>query len=198
MDLANKKIGFALTGSFCTFDAALLAMEELVRLGADVVPIFSYHADQLQTRYISGGDLKAKVREITKKEPLATIPQVEPIGPKKLLDALVIAPATGNSISKLANGITDTPPLMAAKSTMRNGRPVLIAASTNDGLGMAMKNIGLLMNAKNIFFVPFGQDGPLAKPNSLSAKLSLLPASLAQALEGRQMEPVLLGASELA
>jgi len=197
LELKGLKIGFGLTGSFCTFDAALLAMQALANTGAQIVPVFSYHTGSLETRFISGEPLFEAVRKITGREPLVSIPEVEPFGPKKMVDAMVVAPATGNTISKFANGITDTPVLMACKSTLRNNRPVLIAVSTNDGLGMSMKNIGTLMTAKNVYFVPFGQDGPDTKQNSLLAKLSLLPEALSLALDGEQMSPILLGASEL-
>jgi dipicolinate synthase subunit B len=197
LDIASKKIGFALTGSFCTFDDTLVHIERLVALGVDVTPIFSYHVDGLETRFVSGDALREKVRALTGKEIITTIPQAEPIGPKGLLDAIIIAPATGNTIAKLANGITDTPVLMAAKAVLRNARPVIVAVSTNDGLGANAKNIGALINTKNIFFVPFGQDGFKSKPTSLLAKLGLIPETLELALEGKQLHPLLLGAGEL-
>ena len=133
----------------------------------------------------------AKARSITGKEPMLTIPQAEPIGPKSLLDILVILPCTGNTIAKLANGITDTPALMAAKAHLRNDKPLLISISTNDALGMNMKNIGLLLNAKNIYFVPFGQDNPEKKPNSMIARTELLIPSIEAALNGKQYQPVI-------
>ena len=143
------------------------------------------------SRFGNAEDFVAKARSITGKEPMLTIPQAEPIGPKSLLDILVILPCTGNTIAKLANGITDTPALMAAKAHLRNDKPLLISISTNDALGMNMKNIGLLLNAKNIYFVPFGQDNPEKKPNSMIARTELLIPSIEAALNGKQYQPVI-------
>uniref|UniRef100_UPI003AB3E316 dipicolinate synthase subunit B n=1 Tax=Blautia sp. TaxID=1955243 RepID=UPI003AB3E316 len=153
--------------------------------------IFSDAAKSIDSRFGNAEDFVAKARSITGKVPMLTIPQAEPIGPKSLLDILVILPCTGNTIAKLANGITDTPALMAAKAHLRNDKPLLISISTNDALGMNMKNIGLLLNAKNIYFVPFGQDNPEKKPNSMIARTELLIPSIEAALNGKQYQPVI-------
>jgi dipicolinate synthase subunit B len=197
LELAGKKIGFAFTGSFCNFESAIETLEDFVHAGVDVTPIFSYHTSELKTRFISGEELFSKVIEITGKQPITSIVEAEPIGPKSLLDAVIIIPATGNTIAKLANGITDTPVLMAAKCSLRNDKPVILAIATNDGLGNTAKNLGLLLNTKNIYIVPFGQDGYDSKHNSLLSKLSLSIAAVENALDGKQLQPVLLGVNEL-
>ena len=185
-------VGFALCGSFCTFDKAFAAMEELSKLHT-LTPIFSQAAYETDTRF---GTAEAHIRratEICGKAPLHTIPEVEPIGPKKLLDVLVIAPCTGNTLAKLARSIADGPVTMAVKSHLRNGRPVLIAVSTNDGLSGSAQNIGALLQRKNVYFVPFRQDDPAKKPFSLVADFSRLEETLGAAVEGRQLQPVMLG-----
>ena len=197
MEIAKKKIGFALTGSFCTLTATLVQMQRLVDMGVDLTPIFSYNVNELSTRFISAAELRNRVTQICGKRPITSIVEAEPIGPNALLDAVVIAPCTGNTMAKLANGITDTPVLMAAKANLRNQRPVIIAVSTNDGLGANAKNIGTLMHTQNIYFVPFGQDGPMIKENSLLARLDLIPQTMHLALQGTQIQPVLLGTGEL-
>ena len=154
--------------------------------------IFSDAAQSIDSRFGEAKDFVEKARALSNAEPMLTISQAEPIGPKSLLDILVILPCTGNTIAKLANGITDTPALMAAKAHLRNDKPLLLSISTNDALGMNMKNIGLLLNAKNVYFVPFGQDNPDKKPNSMIAHTELLIPSLEAALEGRQYQPVIL------
>jgi dipicolinate synthase subunit B len=191
MELAAKKIGFAVTGSFCTIDAVLPAMEELRREGAELTPIFSNSVYDWDTRFFSAKDLIDRVYKICGKLPLHTVPDVEPIGPRKLLDIVVIAPCTGNTLAKMAAGIVDTPVLMAAKSTLRNGQPVVLAVSTNDGLSNSAKNIGFLSNMRNIYIVPYEQDSPKGKPNSLVARMELIAETCRLALEGRQIQPVL-------
>ena len=166
-------------------------LQKLADEGAEIQTIFSDAAKSIDSRFGNAEDFVAKARSITGKEPMLTIPQAEPIGPKSLLDILVILPCTGNTIAKLANGITDTPALMAAKAHLRNDKPLLISISTNDALGMNMKNIGLLLNAKNIYFVPFGQDNPEKKPNSMIARTELLIPSIEAALNGKQYQPVI-------
>jgi len=191
MRFNNKKLGFALTGSHCTLDMTMKAMQTLVKEGADVTPIISYSVDQMDTRFGKAEYWKSRIREITGKEPLRTIPEVEPIGPNNLFDCLIIAPCTGNTLAKLANGITDTPVLMAAKAHLRNLKPLVIAISTNDGLGINAKNIGIVSSIKHIYLVPFRQDDPIRKPNSLVARMEMIPETVLQACEGKQIQPVL-------
>jgi len=190
--LAGKRIGFALCGSHCTLSRVFPEMERLVAEGADVTPILSYAVATTDTKFGQSSEWKEKLFQITGKIPLETIVDVEPIGPQKLLDILVVAPCTGNTMAKIANGITDTPVTMATKAQLRNGRPVVLAISTNDGLGLNAKNLGILLNAKNIFWVPFGQDNPEQKPNSLDAQLELLLPAVEAALQGRQLQPILV------
>ena len=191
MSLTGKRIGIAFTGSFCTYEKGFHELEKLSDEGAIIQPIFSTIAASSNNRFGKAEDFLNRAKEITGQTPIHTIEGAEPIGPKKLLNILVILPCTGNTLAKLANGITDSPVLMAAKAHLRNNRPLLISLSTNDALGMNMKNIGLLMNAKNIYFIPFGQDDPEGKPNSLISSTGLLIPSLEAALEGRQLQPVL-------
>ena len=191
MSIKGKHIGAAITGSFCTFDKLFEELQKLVDAGAHIHPIFSDSAGTINSRFGNAEDFIKKIQEICGRPPILSIPEAEPIGPGNLLDALILFPCTGNTIAKLANGITDTPALMAAKAHLRNNKPLLISISTNDALGMNMKNIGLLINAKNIYFVPFGQDNPNAKPNSMIAHTELLIPSLEAALQGRQYQPVI-------
>lgn len=190
--MADKiRLGFAMCGSFCTFK---LVLEELERLAKDydITPIMSQGAAFTDTRFGKAEDFRRRVAEICSREPITTIADAEPIGPRALLDVLVIEPCTGNTLGKLANGITDTPVTMAAKAHLRNGRPLVLAVSTNDALGASARNIGTLMNAKNIFFVPMRQDSPRGKPASLVADFSETAAAIKSALEGRQTQPLLL------
>ena len=184
-------IGFALTSSFCTFERALGQMEALVKRGYDVLPVVSFNAGSLDTRFMTAQHLRERIREITGKEPIDSLVCAEPIGPKKLCDVYVIAPATGNSLSKLANGQFDTPALLGAKSHLRNDRPLVLAVSTNDGLGAAAQNIGRLLSWRNVYFVPFGQDDPVKKPRSLVADFEQIPRTITAALEGVQIQPLL-------
>ncbi len=190
MDFKDMKIGFALTGSFCTFTRILEIMQGLSEEGADIHPIFSKHVAEMDSRFWKSREFIAKVQEITGRQGIFTIQEAEPIGPKGYLDVMVIAPCTGNSMAKLAAGITDTPVLMAAKAHLRNEKPLIIAVSTNDALGMNLKNIGLLMNTKNIYFVPFGQDDYKKKPLSLVAHMEEIPATIESALCRKQIQPV--------
>ncbi len=187
-------VGFALCGSFCTFKNAIGRLKEL---SADpkinVIPIMSENSYTLDTRFGKAADFIAEIEEITKQHVLHTLPEVEPFGPKKTLDALIIAPCTGNTLAKLALGIADTPVTFAAKAHLRNERPVIVAVSTNDALAAAAKNIGALQNAKHIFFVPYRQDDWKTKPNSLVADFSLIQETLNAALEHRQLQPIILG-----
>lgn len=191
MELEGKKIGFAMTGSFCTFKSVIKEMENLAELGADIYPIMSYNAYSTDTRFGCAKDINEKIKNICKKEIIYTVKDAEPIGPKAYLDILLIAPATGNTLSKLASGVADTSVTMAAKAHLRNKKPVLIAVSTNDGLSNAAKNIGALLNAKNIYFVPFGQDDFINKPTSLVAKMDMIIPSLYSSLDKEQIQPVL-------
>ncbi len=191
MSLKGKRVGVALTGSFCTYEKVFRELQKLTDEGAIVQTIFSDAAQTIDSRFGKAEDFMKKAEEITGNKPLLTISEAEPIGPGSLLDILVLFPCTGNTIAKLANGITDTPVLMAAKAHLRNNKPLLISISTNDALGMNMKNIGLLLNAKNVYFIPFGQDNHRTKPNSMIAHTELLIPSLEAALEGRQYQPVI-------
>lgn len=191
MSLKGKTIGVALTGSFCTYEKVFIEIQKLVEEGALVQTIFSDAAGSISSRFGRAETFIEQAEEMTGVKPMMTISEAEPIGPGNLLDILVLLPCTGNTIAKLANGITDTPALMAAKAHLRNDKPLLISISTNDALGMNMKNIGLLMNAKNVYFVPFGQDNPQKKPNSMIAHTELLIPSLEAAMEGRQYQPVI-------
>ena len=184
-------VGFALCGSFCTYDRIFPMMERLTK-SYDIIPIFSQSAYTTDSRFGTADDHIAKAEAICGKPPLHTLAEVEPIGPKRLLDALVIAPCTGNTLAKLAHSIADGPVTMAAKSHLRNGRPVVVAISTNDALGGAAENIGKLLARKHYFFVPFGQDDAFGKPTSVVADFSKIPQTLEQALEGRQLQPLLL------
>jgi len=184
-------IGFALCGSFCTFSQIFPIMEELAKRH-NVIPIFSAMSYTTDTRFGTAKEHIEKATAICGKAPLYTIPQAEPIGPKKMLDALVIAPCTGNTLAKLAHSIADTPVTMAAKSHLRNGRPVLVAVSTNDALAGAAENIGKLLARKHYYFVPFRQDDPEKKPTSMVADFTMIPPALDAALEGKQLQPILL------
>lgn len=188
--LEGVRIGCVMTGSFCTFHAAFDAWRALREEGADLFPIMSFNASRLDTRFYPACKAVGIFEDITGKILWNTIEQVEPIGPKKLLDLLIVAPCTGNTLAKIVNGITDTPAALAVKSHLRNGRPVLIAVSTNDGLGQSAKNLGALMPLKQFYFVPFRQDDSEEKPNSLVADFTLLPDAAVAALEGRQLQPV--------
>jgi len=192
MSIEGKKIGVALTGSFCTFEKMFLELQRLVDAGAEVYPILSNASQTITSRFGTPDAYLEKLKSITDKAPILCIEGAEPIGPKGYLDILAILPCTGNTAAKLANGITDTPVLMAAKAHLRNNKPLVISISTNDGLGMNMKNIGLLCNTKNIYFVPFGQDSWEKKPNSLVAHTELLIPTLEMALEHKQYQPLLL------
>ena len=185
------KIGFAMCGSFCTLDPVFSLMEALAHLH-DVTPIFSAAVYETDTRFGKAADHIRQAELICGKSPIHTIAQAEPIGPKKLLDALILAPCTGNTLAKLAHSIADTPVTMAVKSHLRNGRPVLVAVSTNDALMGAAENIGKLMGRKHFYFVPFRQDDPQAKPTSMVADFALIPQALAAAMAGKQLQPLIL------
>lgn len=193
MKLEGKRIGFAFTGSFCTFKAVLEELKKIKKENADIIPIMSFNSYNLDTKFGTAQEYIAQINEITgKKQIIHTIQEAEPIGPKKLTDIMVIAPCSGNTIAKLANGITDTPVLMATKSHLRNNNPVVLAISTNDGLSGSAENIGKLLNRNNYFFVPFKQDNPITKPRSLVADFKYLIPTIENALDKEQIEPILL------
>lgn len=184
-------IGFAMCGSFCTYSEVFPVMESLSK-SYRIVPIFSHSAYSIDSRFGTAQSHILRASEICGTAPLHTIEEAEPIGPKKLLDALVIAPCTGNTLAKLAHSIADSPVTMAAKSHLRNGRPILLAVSTNDALAGAAENIGKLLARRNYYFVPFGQDDPAQKPTSMVADFKMIPQALHSALEGKQIQPILL------
>lgn len=189
--LEGKRIGCVMTGSFCTFKRAFEAWSELRRQGAELFPIMSFNACSLDTRFYPAQEAVEIFEKITGRKIWNSIEEVEPIGPKKLLDAVVVAPCTGNTLAKIANGIVDTPAAMAVKSHLRNGKPVVIAVSTNDGLAGSAKNLGKILATRHFYFVPFRQDDWKGKPNSLVADFDFLAAATVEALEDRQIQPVL-------
>jgi dipicolinate synthase subunit B len=191
----STRVGFALTGSFCTFARVLPVAEALTAQGCELLPIMSETAYGTDTRFGVAATWRELLTAISGQEIIHTIAGAEPIGPRKLLDVLVVAPCTGNTLAKLACGITDTAVTMACKAHLRNGRPILLAPSTNDGLSAAAVNIGSLMARRNVFFVPYGQDDPGHKPASLVSVMERIPDALYAALEGRQLQPMLLGCS---
>ena len=192
MELNKIKIGFALTGSFCTFKKTIPKIQELINKGAEVIPIMSYNSYKLNTKFGNSQEFIDKLKEITGKEIIHTIQGAEPIGPKKLTDIMIIAPCSGNTMSKLAVDIIDTPVTMAAKSHLRNDRPLIIAPSTNNGLSGNAENIGKLLNRRNYYFVPFRQDNPITKPKSIVFDENYLIKTIEFALEGDQISPILL------
>lgn len=192
MSLKGKNIGVAFTGSFCMYKKVFAQLEKLVEAGAQVYPIFSDAARTLDSRFGKAEEFLERAEKITGHPPILTIPEAEPIGPKGYLDALIIFPCTGNTAAKLANGITDSAVLMAAKAHLRNEKPLILAFSSNDALGMNLKNIGLLLNVKNIYFIPFGQDDPEKKPTSLVAHMDKVQETVEAAMEGKQIQPLVI------
>lgn len=191
------RVGFAVCGSFCTHSKALDALEELAGIYDHIIPIISDFAAKTDTRFGKAEDFVAEMVKLCGgRKVISSIEAAEPIGPQKLLDILVVAPCTGNTLAKLATGLADSAVTMAVKAHLRNGRPVVIAVSTNDGLSTAARNIGELLCRKNYYFVPFRQDDPEGKPTSLVADMKRIAETVAEALEGRQIQPVLLGASQ--
>ncbi len=188
--MERKKLGLALCGSYCTYEKLFAAATALARV-YDLVPIMSDTAAETDTRFGTAAEHIRRLMELSGKHVITTVAEAEPLGPKLPLDALLIAPCTGNTLAKLAQGITDSSVTMAAKAHLRNGRPLVIAFSTNDGLSGSAENIGRLLNRKNVYFVPFGQDDPVKKPRSLQADFSLLGQTVEAALEGRQLQPIL-------
>jgi dipicolinate synthase subunit B len=192
MSLKGKRIGFGLTGSHCTYDEVMPYLQQLIDEGAEVLPVVSYTLQTTNTRFGDGEEWIKKIESITGQKVIDSIVKAEPLGPKIPLDCMVIAPMTGNSMSKLANAMTDSPVLMAAKATLRNWKPVVLAISTNDALGLNGVNLMRLMATKNIYFVPFGQDAPEKKPNSMVARMELLRETIVTAIEGKQLQPVIV------
>lgn len=191
MDERTVRLGFAFTGSFCTMRVVTDTLRKVKEKGYDIFPIMSETVYSTDTRFGKCTDFNNEIEGICGRKIISTIPEAEPIGPKKLIDVLVIAPCTGNTLGKIAQGIYDGCVPLATKAALRNNCPIIIAPSTNDGLGASAKNIGLLLNTKNIFFVPFGQDDPVGKQNSLVAKWDLLVPAIESALKGEQMQPIL-------
>lgn len=191
MLLEGIKVGIAITGSFCTFDTVMAEIKRLVEEGAEVYPIMSYNASSLDTKFGLAKDWIEKIETATGNRIISTIQDAEPIGLTGFLDVLVIAPCTGNTLAKIANGITDTPVCMAYKAHLRNGKPVVIAISTNDALGANAKNLGLLLDKKNVYFVPFSQDDPIKKPTSIIAHYDMIIPTILEALKGKQIQPIL-------
>lgn len=196
MLLKGKRVGFAVTGSHCTLAGVMPELTRVVNEGAQVIPIISPAVRDNDTRFGTSAFWRAELERITGQKTIDTINMAEPIGPQKLFDVVVVAPCTGNTMAKIANAITDTPVLMAVKAQMRNLRPVVLAIATNDGLGANAVNLGRIINMKNIYLVPFGQDDPYVKPNSLVFNKDLIVETVLAALEGRQIQPLLLGPLE--
>ena len=192
MDLSNCTIGYGVTGSFCTMEKSKSCLRRLARQGATIVPIFSYNVQKMDTRFGRAKENIEEIQDITKNKGIFTIDEAEPIGPKNHLDIMVIAPCTGNTVAKFNLGITDSPVLMAAKAHIRNQKPLVIALATNDAMGANFKNIGELMNTKNVYMVPLRQDDYRKKPNSLVCDMELIEETLLHALEGKQLQPVML------
>nr|WP_318540821.1 dipicolinate synthase subunit B [Terribacillus saccharophilus] len=192
MSLAGKRIGFGITGSHCTYSEIFPQIEQLVKLGAEVVPIVSNTVQFTDTYFGDAKDHLQKISDLAKTKIIKTIPEAEPLGPREPLDCMVIAPLTGNSMSKLANALTDSAVLMATKATLRNEKPIVLGISTNDALGLNGVNLMRLMAAKYMYFIPFGQDDPYKKPNSLVADMTKLPETIEAALQYKQLQPVLV------
>ncbi len=191
-NLTGKRIGFVVTGSFCTFSAAFSQAVRLREAGAELMPIFSEHAAEMDTRFGRAADRIAELEEICGHSAICSIAAAEPLGPKDMLDILVVAPCTANTAAKLAYGITDTTATMAVKSMLRRQKPIVLAVATNDALRASAKNIGLLLNTKHYYFVPLRQDAPEEKPASMVADFDKLPETVLAALEGRQIQPIFI------
>ncbi len=192
MTLEGKNIGYVFTGSFCTFRKSIEELKKIVDLKANVIPIMSFNSYNLDTKFGKAEDFIKEIEEVTGNKIIHTIQDAEPIGPKHMTDIMIVAPASGNTMAKLANDIIDTPAVMAVKSHLRNGNPLVIAPSTNNGLGGNAENIGKLLNRANYYFVPFKQDNPITKPRSIVFDSSYIIKTLECALDGEQIEPILL------
>ena len=191
MDFNNINVGFALTGSFCTFKKVIPKIQELKDLGANIIPIMSYNSYNFDTKFGKAKDFIEEIEGITENKIIHTIQGAEPIGPKSLTDIMVVAPCSGNTLAKLANSIIDTPTTMAIKSHLRNQRPLVVCISTNDALSGSAENIGKLLNRKNYYFVPFTQDNPITKPTSLVFKFDYLIPTIQEALNNKQLQPII-------
>ncbi|RCW70664.1 dipicolinate synthase subunit B [Saliterribacillus persicus] len=192
MNVKGKRIGFGLTGSHCTYKDVFPQIKKLIDLGAEVVPVVSYTFMNTDSKFGKASDHMDTLRRLTGKEPITTIVEAELLGPSAPVDCMIIAPLTGNTMSRMANAITDTPVLMASKATIRNGNPVVLAVSTNDALGLNGVNLMRLMSTKLVYFVPYGQDDPIKKPNSLVSDMTLIPSTIEKALELQQIQPVII------
>lgn len=192
MSLENKRIGFGLTGSHCTYDIVFPQLQKLMQETVEVIPIVSNTVKNVDTKFGEAENHIETIETIASRQVISTMQEAEPLGPKEPLDCMVVAPLTGNSLSKLANALTDNPVLMATKATLRNRCPVVLGISTNDALGMNGINLMRLMNSKNFYFIPFGQDNPHQKPTSLVADMDLLVPTIEQALAGKQIQPVII------
>ncbi|WP_338469802.1 dipicolinate synthase subunit B [Niallia sp. XMNu-256] len=192
MSLNGKRIGFGLTGSHCTYDAIFPEIEKLVNAGAEVIPVCTFTVKNTTTRFGKGEDWVNRIEELTGNKIIDSIVAAEPLGPKVPLDCMVIAPLTGASMSKFANALSDSPVLMAAKATLRNQKPVVLGISTNDALGLNGVNLMRLMATKNIYFIPYGQDDPVNKPNSMVARMTMLQETVEAAIAGKQLQPVIV------
>ncbi|UII57463.1 dipicolinate synthase subunit B [Cytobacillus spongiae] len=192
MSLNGKRIGFGLTGSHCTYDAVFPEIEKLVNAGAEVLPVVSHTVKHTTTRFGKGEDWVQRIEDLTGNKVIDSIVGAEPLGPKIPLDCMVVAPITGNTMSKFANAMTDSPVLMAAKATLRNQMPVVLGISTNDALGLNGVNLMRLMATKNIYFIPYGQDDPVKKPNSMVARMTMLSHTIEEAMKGKQIQPVIV------
>ncbi|HYK72209.1 MAG TPA: dipicolinate synthase subunit B [Pseudoneobacillus sp.] len=192
MNLKGKRIGFGLTGSHCTYDAVYPEIEKLINAGAEVIPVVTATVKSTDTRFGKGEDWVQRIVDLTGNKVIDSIVAAEPLGPKLPLDCMIIAPLTGVSMSKFANAMNDSPVLMAAKATLRNQKPVVLGISTNDALGLNGVNLMRLMSTKNIFFIPFGQDDPVKKQNSMVARMTMLTDTVLAAIEGKQIQPVIV------
>ena len=190
--LTGKRIGLGITASHCTYEDVIPKIQNFIDVGATVIPIITHSVLHAATRFGTGEEWIAKIEAFTGEKVISSIKEAEPFGPSNPLDAMVIAPMTGNSISKFANAATDSPVLMAAKATLRNGSPVILGISTNDALGLNGVNLMRLMATKHIFFIPYGQDDPIKKPNSMVARMTMLSETIEAAIEGKQIQPVLI------
>ncbi len=191
LTLSGKNVGIGITGSFCTFEKIIPQIVKIAEQCDNLYSVFSNNAQSIDSRFGNAEDYIQILSEITGKKPITTIEDAEPVGPKNMFDIFLIAPCTGNTAAKLANAVTDTPVLMAAKAHLRGNKPVVISISTNDALGMNFENIAKLYNTKNIFFVPFGQDNYKEKPNSMTARIDNIIPAMEMALEGKQIQPVI-------
>ena len=191
LKLDKLNIGVAITGSFCTFEKVFRELENIAKKGCNIYTIFSYASQNIDSRFGNSKDFIERARKISNREPILTIEGAEPIGPNNLLDILIIVPCTGNTLAKLVNGVIDTPVLMAAKGHLRNNKPLVVAISSNDALGINFKNLGSLLNMKNVYLVPFGQDNYIKKPNSMIAHTDKIIPTLEMALEGKQLQPII-------